>query len=464
MTTPPPIPPDAARILIVDDDPEMGELLVDILTDEGYTARAAKSGAEALWMMHSVPFPLVITDLRMQGMDGMELLTAIRESHPDSQVVMITAFGTIDTAIEAIRAGAYDYITKPFKTEAILTVVRRAMEKIGLQRQVTRLQHRGAGHFHGMVGAAPAMAALFDYIRKVAKSPASVLITGESGTGKELVAKAIHKESGRAGPWVPVNCSAIPEGLVEGELFGARKGAYTDAREDRPGLFHQAEGGTLFLDEIGDFPLALQGKLLRVLQDRTVRRVGDTHETTVNVRVLAATNIDLKRAVAEGRFREDLFYRLNVIPIHVPPLRARREDIPLLAQVLVARFAADNQKKIVGVDDAAMHRLCNHPWPGNIREFANLLERAVILAGGDHITLNDLADQLPDDIPPGAAPPASATGPAGGITLEELERGYILRVLAESNNNRTLAARRLGIDRKTLYRKLKGYGIGLEGR
>jgi two-component system response regulator HydG len=458
VTPPRPAPLGPCPILVVDDDREMADLLAEILTDEGLSARTATGAREAMWMLDSVAFPLVITDLRMPGGSGMELLASIRAAHPGTEVVMITAFGTIDTAIEAIRQGAYDYITKPFKTGQILAVVRRALEKIGLADEVRRLKAGGAGRFHDMVGASPAMQAVFDYVRRIARSPAGVLITGESGTGKELIARAIHAESGRAGPVVAVNCAAVPETLMEGEFFGVRKGAYTDAREDRKGLFEQAHGGTLFLDEVGEIPLALQSKLLRALQDRVVRRVGDDKEIATQVRIVAATNADLKAAVAEGRFREDLFYRLNVLPIHLPPLRERREDIPLLAETLVARFAKDNGREVTGVDPEALERLCRHPWPGNIRELANVLERAVILAPGPTITAAELPPEVGEAAP--APPGRSATwAPPGGVTLADLERSYILRVLDEADGNRSEAAKRLGIDRKTLYRKLRGYGL-----
>ncbi len=448
-----------ARILIVDDDPEMAELLAEILTDEGYHARTATSGREALWMMNSVAFSLVITDLRMHGMSGMKLLAEIRTHHPHTATIMITAFGTINTAIEAMREGAYDYITKPFKTDVILAVVHRAMEKVGLQTQVRTLTDTGTGSFHDMIGTDPAMQRLFDYIQRIAKSPASVLITGESGTGKELVARAIHNESRRDGPVVPVNCAAIPENLLEGEFFGVKKGAYTDAREDRKGLIEAAQGGTLFLDEVGEIPAPLQGKLLRVLQDHLVRRVGDTRETKIDVRFIAATNADLKQRVADGLFREDLYWRLNVIPIHLPPLRDRQADIPLLAQSLAVHFGQENDKQLAGVDAAAMERLVRHPWPGNIRELANSMERAAILTRGPYITTDDLPE---DTGAPAAVPGDRRQGGdtlPGGVTLEEMERTYILRVLAESDDNRTLTAKRLGIDRKTLYRKLKAYGM-----
>jgi DNA-binding NtrC family response regulator len=451
----PPLGP--CPILVVDDDREMSDLLAEILTDEGLSARTASRAPEAMWMMDSVQFPLVITDLRMPGGSGMELLASIRAAHPETEVIMITAFGTIDTAIEAMKRGAYDYITKPFKTDEILAVVRRALEKIGLADEVRRLKADGAGRFHDMVGASPAMRAVFDYVRRVARSPASVLVSGESGTGKELIARAIHAESGRAGPVVAVNCAAVPETLMEGEFFGVRKGAYTDAREDRKGLFEQAHGGTLFLDEVGEIPLNLQSKLLRALQDRVVRRVGDDKEIATDVRIVAATNADLKAEVAAGRFREDLYYRINVIPIHLPPLRDRREDIPLLAETLVARFAQENGRDVTGIEPAALERLCRHPWPGNIRELANVLERAVILTPGPAITEAELPPEVGETAPPrtDGFPP----GGMGGMTLEELERGYILRVLDECGGNRSDAARRLGIDRKTLYRKLLSYGL-----
>jgi len=457
LSAPRPRPLGPCPILVVDDDREMADLLAEILVDEGYSARTATGAREALWMLDSVRFPLVITDLRMPGSSGMDLLASIRRHHPQTEVIMITAFGTIDTAIEAIRQGAYDYITKPFKTGQILAVVRRALEKIGLEDEVRRLKETGAGRFHDMVGVSPAMQAVFDYIRRVARSPASVLITGESGTGKDLAARALHAESGRAGPFVPVNCAAVPETLMEGEFFGVKRGAYTDAREDRKGLFEQAAGGTLFLDEVGEIPLPLQSKLLRALQDRTVRPVGGDREIRTDVRVVAATNTDLKARAAAGTFREDLYYRLDVIPLHLPPLRDRPEDIPLLAEALVDRFARENGKTAPTVSAAALERLRRHSWPGNIRELANVMERAVILANGPELGAAELAAGAgPQEA---AGPGPGPRPPAGGVTLEELERGYILRVLEESDGNRSLAAERLGIDRKTLYRKLLRYGV-----
>ncbi len=455
-------PPQAggpAQLLVVDDDPEMSELLAEILEDEGYSARTAGSAKEALWMLQSVPFHVVITDLRMKGMSGMELLTDIHTTYPQVEVIMITAFGTVDTAIEAIRAGAYDYITKPFKTDQILAVVHRAVEKVGLQTQVARLSGSEEMEFHGIVGVDPAMRQVFEYVRRVAGSPANVLIVGESGTGKDLIARAIHRESGCAGALVPVNCAAIPDTLMEGEFFGAKKGAYTDAKEDRAGLFEQAADGTLFLDEVAEIPLPLQGKLLRVLQDHKVRRLGDQREVAVTARIVSATNRDLAQMVAEGNFREDLYYRLNVIPIQLPPLRERAMDIPLLVAHVVRRLCEENHRSAMTISDGAMARLSRYPWPGNVRELANVLERAVILAQGDLLTQHDLPESLGMGTDEAAEAPPTDDLATGGQTLAEVERAYILRVLAESDDNRTVAAQRLGIDRKTLYRKLERYGM-----
>jgi DNA-binding NtrC family response regulator len=441
------------RILVVDDDPEMCRLLYDVLTEEGHTVETATSGQEALARL-SEQVDLVITDLRLKEMKGLELMHQVKLKQPGVSVIIITAFGTIESAIEAMKLGAYDYIPKPFKMDELVIVVQKALGEGALRREVTRLRKEiGREYqFSNIIGKSKSMLAIFDLIGRIADTATNVLITGESGTGKELVAKAIHYNSPRKDrPFIPVNCAAIPETLLESELFGHVKGAFTDAKGDKPGLFEEANGGTLFLDEISEFPISLQAKLLRVLQDKVIRRVGSNQHTKVDVRVIAASNSDLSEEVKQHRFRGDLFYRLNVIHIKLPPLRERRDDILALAHHFLKKYQQATGKKLTGISESALLLLLRYAWPGNVRELENAVERAVILAREDQIA--------PDDLPP------TLTGGQDDyatldksmekqLTLQALEHEYISRVLEQTGGNKYRAAQILGIDRKTLYRKL----------
>jgi DNA-binding NtrC family response regulator len=432
------------RVVVVEDEAGVRELLEEVLDGAGYHVTGYAGAAEALdFVASGEDVDLVITDLRMPGLGGDQLLSELKSRRPEVNVVVITAFGSIGSAIEMVKAGAYDYLTKPFGSDELLLTVQRAMEESRLRREVSRLA-RGDGGVPGLVGASRAMREVLALIARVAPSPLPVLVSGESGTGKELVARAVHRASG-PGPFVAVNCAALPNDLLESELFGHERGAFSGAVKDKPGLFEAADGGVLFLDEIGDLPLALQPKLLRALESGEVRRVGSTSTRTVKTRVIAATNKDLDAQVREGLFREDLFWRLNVLSIHVPPLRERPADIPLL----VEHFAAG-----VAVTAEAMARLLAHSWPGNVRELRNTLERAVTLRGGDAIGLQDL-------------PAALASAPREGLLtlgaeqrlpLRDVERSYILMVLEGAGGNKSRAAEILGLDRKTLYRKLEEFG------
>jgi DNA-binding NtrC family response regulator len=373
---------------------------------------------------------------------------------------MITAFGSIESAVEAMRLGAFYYLTKPFKSADLLLLVARALEEKHLRTEIQRLQHEVEGHYHfdRIIGKSPAMQRVFALVDRLKDSPVNILLTGESGTGKDRIARTLHYHSSRKqAPFVPVNCAALPEHLLESELFGYRRGAFTDARTDKPGLFVAAHNGTLFLDEVGELPLPIQAKLLRVLEDKEVRPLGATKAQTVNVRLIAATNRDLRRAVADREFREDLFYRLNVVDIHLPPLRERPEDLPLLIQHVLERSAHAARARRVSAE--ALRLLLNYPWPGNVRELENTLERALVLCQGEEITLADLPPHL-----------AGARAPLGGLqealvrrcTLADLERTYILLALEWTQGKRTDAADLLGIDRKTLYRKLGEYGTEVD--
>jgi DNA-binding NtrC family response regulator len=384
----------AGEILVVDDDAHMRALVAKVLAREGYSVRPLSRAREVLQALDEGPVDLVISDIRMPEMDGLALLCEVRRLAPETSALLMTAFGSIDTAVQAIKAGAYDYLTKPFKMDEVIVVVRRAMEERQLRAEVEALRQevRTKYNFSNILGKSPPMRDLFTLIKKVAGSRSTVLIQGKSGTGKELVAKAIHYNSPRrARPLVTVNCSAIPKDLLESELFGHVKGAFTGAIANKRGLFEEADGGSLFLDEIGELSPELQVKLLRVLQEREIRRVGDTRTVSVDVRLIAATNRDLARAVKEGRFREDLYYRLNVIPLVLPELKDRAEDIPVLATHFLMKYAEEADPPIESVSKAAMRLLLEYDWPGNVRELENVIERAVILGHGPQI--------LPEDLP-----------------------------------------------------------------
>ena len=442
------------QILIVDDELEMRALVKDVLEEEGHRVTIAESGRDALQRLSEGEYAVVLTDLRMQGMQGLELLSLIKKTYSDINVILMTAFGSVETAIEAMKQGAYDYLIKPVKNDELIRVTARAVREVHLRREVQRLRREVLKEysFHQILGKSKPMQVVFDLIRRVADSPTNVLITGESGTGKELVAKALHYNSDRRdAPFVPVNCAAIPEALLESELFGHMKGSFTDAKSDKRGLFEEAHGGTLFLDEISEMPFMLQAKLLRAIQEREIRRVGATRPLSVDVRIIAATNLNLVDEVKSKRFREDLYYRLNVIEIRLPPLRDRKEDIPLLVEAFFRRCTESGRKAVTGMTESALALLIDYPWPGNVRELENVVERAVTLARDVQIG--------PEDLPPailGARGDRRLIDEAAERTLplSEVEKEYILRILEKMGGNKYQAAHVLGIDRKTLYRKL----------
>ncbi len=441
-------------ILVVDDDAAMRALLKDVLADRGHQVAVAEGGREALKQLQEQDYEVVLTDLRMRDLQGIELLAEVKRLFPDTNVIIMTAFGSVESAVEAMKQGAYDYVTKPIKTEELLLVVERAVREAALRREVARLRKEVSREysFHQILGKSKPMREVFDLIRRVADSATNVLITGESGTGKELVAKAIHYNSGRRdAPFVPVNCAAIPEALLESELFGHVKGAFTDAKTDKRGLFEEANGGTLFLDEISELPLMLQAKLLRAIQEREIRRVGATKSVPVDLRIIAATNLSLADEVKQKRFREDLYYRLNVIEIRLPPLRERREDIPLLVEAFLRKCAESSRKPVQGISESALALLVDYAWPGNVRELENVIERAVTLARGEKIVAEDLPPAVQ-----GSRGERQVIDEAAERTLplQEVEREYILRILDKTGGNKYQAAQILGIDRKTLYRKL----------
>ena len=441
-------------ILIVDDDHEMRDLLKDILEDHGYPVVVAREGREALDHLENDEYLVVLTDLRMKGIDGAELLRELVQHHPACNTIMMTAFGTVESAVDAMKRGAFDYLTKPIKTDELLVTVEKALREASLRREVAHLRKQVNREyaFDQILGKSKPMREVFDLIRRVADSQANILITGESGTGKELVAKAIHYNSSRKdATFIPVNCAAIPEQLLESELFGHVKGAFTDARSDKRGLFEEAQKGTLFLDEISEMPMPLQAKLLRAVQEREIRRVGATQSVPVNVRIIAATNLVLAEEVEAKRFREDLYYRLNVIEIRLPPLRDRKEDVPLLCNMLLHKMANGMGKPSMGIAESALGLLIDYHWPGNVRELENVIERAVILAPGNIVTVEAL---------PAAIREAKGErrlieeGSERSLSMEEVERVYIQRILEKTQGNKLQAAQILGIDRKTLYRKL----------
>jgi len=448
------MPDKTGTILVVDDEPEMRALVCDVLRERGHQVAEAPNGLEALKRLAEGEYTVVLTDLRMKEMQGIELLGEIKRTFLDTNVILMTAFGSVETAVEAMKQGAYDYLIKPVKTEELIRVTERAVREASLRREINRLRqevHKEYS-FHQILGKSKPMREVFDLIRRVANSPTNVLITGESGTGKELVAKAIHYNSERRNaPFVPVNCAAIPETLLESELFGHVKGAFTDAKGDKRGLFEEANGGTLLLDEISELPTLLQAKLLRVIQEKEIRRVGSTRSVPVDVRIIAATNLALAEEVKAKRFREDLYYRLNVIEIRMPPLRDRREDIPLLVNAFLRKCAEASRKEALGINESALALLMDYAWPGNVRELENVIERAVTLTRGDRIVTEDLPPTIQ-----GARGERRVIDEGADriLPLQEIEREYILRILEKTGGNKYQAAQVLGIDRKTLYRKL----------
>ena len=446
------------NILIVDDDRDMCGLLQTALGKKGFHVTTRQSGAEAFDLLDTEDFDVVVTDLNMKGMTGLQLCERVAQNRPDVPVVVITAFGSLETAVAAIRAGAYDFITKPFEVEALELTLTRAVQHRSLREEVKRLRRVVSEKQLGeLMGQSTAMKKVYDLISRVSESDATVLITGESGTGKEVVARALHQRSRRReGPFVAINCAAMPETLLESELFGHAKGAFTDAKQSALGLFVQATNGTLFLDEIGDMPIGLQPKLLRALEERKVRPVGATTEVPFDVHVVAATNHDLESAIDERRFREDLFYRINVIHISLPPLRARGNDILLLAQHFIETFAPLSGKTVTGLSAPAAEKLLGYHWPGNVREVKNCIERAVALTRYEQIAVEDLPEKIRDYRQSHVI--VASDDASDLVSMEEVERRYILRVLQAVAGNKTLAAQILGFDRKTLYRKLERFG------
>jgi two-component system, NtrC family, response regulator AtoC len=441
----------APSVLIADDDPVARDLLAEVLAKEGYLVRSAGGGSEALDIARQVPIDLAFIDLRMPDVDGLAVLRGLHGVRPGTPVIILTAFATIETAMEAIHAGAYDYLSKPFQLELIRLRARRALEEQRLRSENLRYRQELQTRFAAkhVVGTSPSMVEVYRLAARVASADTAVLIVGETGTGKELIARAIHVGSPRADrPFVPVDCTALPEPLVESELFGHERGAFTGAVATRRGLFEAAAGGTIFLDEVGELPAALQPKLLRVLQEREIRRVGGTEQVPVDVRVIAATHRDLRNRVTAGELREDLYFRLNVLTIHLPPLRQRVADIPLLAHHFVEKYSAARQRPAPALSPEALARLAAYPWPGNVRELENVVERAVTLVSGPVLLAEDLALE---PLPPAAAGPAL---PGPRMSLEEVKQWYVHRVLEEAGGNKQRAAELLGVDRRTLYRLL----------
>ncbi len=438
------------QLLVVDDDTAMREMLASLFRDRGYMVCEAASANEAIEQASDVPFDVILSDIRMQGRSGIEMIGELRELRPDTPVVLMTAFGSIDSAVESMRAGAFDYITKPFEPDAVLLTIERALERRALEEENRRLRRAvdRTSSLGDLIGESPAMREIFAMIRKVAHSSSNVLITGESGTGKEVVARTIHYHGTRAKqPFIPINCTAIPEGLLESELFGHVRGAFTGAHTSKQGLFEKANGGTLFLDEVGDMSLVLQGKLLRVLQDREVRPVGGTQVTKLDVRVLAATNRNLQSAIDTGDFREDLYYRLNVIPIHIPPLRERPEDVPPLANAFVAKHSGSARS----ISPEGLAHLSAFPWKGNARELENAVERALALSDALEIGSEDFL--LNPDAKPAQSTSLLHSAAISHIPLSEVEDRYIEEVMQITGGNKVQAAKILGVDRKTLYRR-----------
>ncbi len=448
-----------AKILVIDDDTSLRRVLEYNLQEEGYDVAAAASGEEGLRLFQQLQPDLVITDMKMSGMDGLKVLKSIKESSADTLVIIITAFGTVDVAVEAMKAGAYDYITKPFNREALKLTVKKALQFSGLAEENKRLKDELAdkADFRSIVGSSPEMEKVFAMVRKVADTEASVFITGESGTGKELIARSIHANSSRRdGPFVAINCSAIPRDLLESELFGHTKGAFTGAIKEKSGKFQLADCGTIFLDEVGELLLELQPKLLRVLQEKEVEPLGGTKPQKLDVRVISATSLNMEKAIADGTFRDDLYYRLSVIPIHLPPLRERRKDIPLLIKYFSAKHGSDK----ISFDKEALEALSMFAWPGNVRELENTVERLLIMRSSDVIRFGELPDKFRE--PSSSHKNRVVRLPDEGYSLEQLEREIVIEALERNAWNQTAAARFLRIPRHTLIYRIEKYNIEQE--
>jgi len=447
-------------ILIVDDDPAHRTMLWTLLTGWGYAISEADDGSTAIEKARQKAYDLILMDIRMIRVSGLEALTEIKALNPAIPVIIMTAYSSVETAVKALKSGAYDYLTKPLDFDELRLTMERAMEHTHLKEENRALREALGNHFdrRNIIGRSVAMEKVLETVAQVAPSEATVLITGESGTGKEMIAGAIHFNSPRKeGPFVKINCAAITETLLESELFGHEKGAFTGAHKRKEGKFRQAHGGSLFLDEISEMSLAMQVKLLRVLQEREVTRVGGEEVIKVNVRMVAATNRDLMEQISEGKFREDLYYRLNVVTIKIPPLNGRKEDIPLLAQHFLEIFCSRNNKEIKGFTPQAMDRLLRYDWPGNVRELMNAVERGVVLSRSEYLDIEDLPLITATEEPDGEGLPEE--GIPANLPLDEVEKASILKTLEATGGNKSEAARRLGITRKTLHKKLKSYGV-----
>ena len=448
-----PLNKTSAHLLVVDDDPVTVDLLKEVLSKEGYEVSTALSGEEAIAYGMDKLFDIIITDVRMGEKDGMEVLRFFKKSAPETTVIMITAFGSIETAIEAIREGAYDYISKPFKLEEIKFTIQRALEQRRLvqENKFYRMELLDKYQFKNVIGRTSLMFQVYKTIAKVADTKSTVLICGERGTGKELIARSIHYNSQRNHrPFIPVDCASLVETLIESELFGHVRGAFTGASSGKRGLLEEAEGGTLFLDEVGNLNLSMQSKLLRFLQEREIKRVGGTESIKVDVRVIAATNQPLEPLVKSGKFREDLFDRLNVVSITLPPLRERKDDIPLLTNHFLQKFSEENHKNISHISPEALEIIFQYSWPGNVRELEHTIERAIILSRHPMILPEDLPKKMADEIKD-----PEILSPGKPLSLRELEKRYVLKVLQETGGNKKKASEILGIDRTTLYRILE---------
>ena len=442
------------KVLIVDDDLEMCALLSDVLKKEGLSVFTTGDSLEASKMIKREEFDLIISDLKMKGLEGLDLLEEAKIALPLTPVIIITAFGTIGSAIQAMKMGAFDYITKPFQMDELKLTVKKALENRFLKKEVVRLKKEVESRyqFHLLIGKSASMQKIYDLIARISDTSANVLISGESGTGKELVAKAVHYNGSRKdGPFIAVNCAAIPETLLESELFGYKKGAFTDAKTDKRGLFFEAHEGALFLDEITEMPYTLQAKLLRVIEERKVRPLGDTNSYPIDVRIISATNRNIKSLVKAGRFREDLYYRLKVIDVDLPSLRERKEDIPLLAKHFLDKFNSELKKGVSGISEDGLKVLLKYSWPGNVRELENVIQRAVTLT--QHEVL------LPEDLLPSSMEESAEESFEKALredyTVDKLEKEYIRRVLIKVGGNKSRASEILGLDRKTLRRKLE---------